>query len=528
MTDILLADDEPIILKGLQKIVDWQKLGADIVGVAGSGNELINEILEKKPQVVISDICMPGYSGIDVIKFIEENNLQIKVIFISAHQDFHYAKEALRYGAIDYIVKPIDKIHLEKVVRKTIHGLTKEQNEKDNYHKLAEFEQRKKQSELKAFFKLIIQDEPYQESLEKLKTEFKHPYFTVICMSIDQLYPRNWREKELSIATFAISNVIGELSSKIGQRIELTQSGYLINLINHDRGNMVDLAKEIRHQINKHLKLELTLSVGSTVANLKDVLLSYTDAITAMEKKYFIGCNQVITNDIDLVHSNEIDEQSIQEMQGNVLKALISLQYEQYMEKMGLLIDMVGHYAETKTSRESAISISYSIFKFLKFVLEEMDITFNEEFFDANNMLTQIHEQKTFSMLKQYLLNISNVIYDNVKQSGTSKEQNQMRLIKEYIQDHFHEQISLDKLAGLFFMNPYYFSSFFKKHTNENFKTYLTELRLKEAVKLLLQTDLMVYEIAEKVGYNNPRQFSDMFKKQFGTLPNKFRNRISE
>ncbi|MOA43422.1 HTH-type transcriptional regulator YesS [compost metagenome] len=72
-------------------------------------------------------------------------------------------------------------------------------------------------------------------------------------------------------------------------------------------------------------------------------------------------------------------------------------------------------------------------------------------------------------------------------------------------------------------MNPYYFSSFFKKHTGQNFKSYVTEVRMEQALKLLLETDLLVYEIAERVGYNHVRHFSDMFKKKFGQVPQEYR-----
>ncbi|MNI97380.1 Bifunctional transcriptional activator/DNA repair enzyme AdaA [compost metagenome] len=81
-------------------------------------------------------------------------------------------------------------------------------------------------------------------------------------------------------------------------------------------------------------------------------------------------------------------------------------------------------------------------------------------------------------------------------------------------------------MAALLYMNPYYFSSFFKKHTGQNFKSYLTEVRMGHALRLLLQSDLMVYEIAELVGYNNARHFSDMFKKKYGKLPQEYKHSV--
>ncbi|MNI65389.1 Bifunctional transcriptional activator/DNA repair enzyme AdaA [compost metagenome] len=105
----------------------------------------------------------------------------------------------------------------------------------------------------------------------------------------------------------------------------------------------------------------------------------------------------------------------------------------------------------------------------------------------------------------------------------SGREMPQLMQVKAYVEEHYAENITLESMAALLYMNPYYFSSFFKKHTGQNFKTFLTEVRLNHALRLLLQSDLMVYEIAELVGYNNARHFSDMFKKKYGKLPQEYK-----
>lgn len=99
----------------------------------------------------------------------------------------------------------------------------------------------------------------------------------------------------------------------------------------------------------------------------------------------------------------------------------------------------------------------------------------------------------------------------------------QLLQVKAYVEEHYAENITLESMAAMLYMNPYYFSSFFKKHTGQNFKHYLTEVRMNHARRLLLQSSLMIYEIAEQVGYNNARHFSDMFKKKFGKLPQEYK-----
>lgn len=524
MIKVLLADDEPIILRGLRKIIKWNDLGAEIIGEASTGRELIDAIHEKQPHIVISDICMPDQNGIDVIRYVKENQLDIKVIFISAHQEFKYAKDAIYYGALDYLVKPVDKQQLSQSVKKAIDLFELERSKTETVHKLAEFEQKAKKGDIEDFFKQVIEENIQRDSLEEkafaMGLQFQQPLFTVLTMTIDRFYQSAWAEKEKTVALYGVSNIVEETTQSLGQAVIVQKSGNLCFIMNHAPLDVKEVAENIQQRVNDFLAMEVTIGIGSSVITIKELADSYNKSILAVERSYFTGGNSVISFD-QVLHQADISEQTIFEKQQTVLKALISLQYKEYREKVDCLIELIGEFA--RGNRNTAVSMSYSSFQFIKNELDEMGILIEEDFMEAGHLLSAVHQQETFNMLKQFLLNLSDALYQYVKNSGTNKEVNQMRLIKEYMQEHFEEQITLEKLASMFYMNPYYFSSFFKKHTKQNFKTHLTEIRMKEALKLLVKSDLMVYEIAEKVGYNNARQFSDMFKKHYGTLPNEYR-----
>ena len=109
MYSVVLADDEPLIIKGLLKMVDWEQLNAEVVGTAKNGQQLIEQIQRLAPDIIISDISMPKQSGIDVVRYIKENGLRSKVIFLSAYHEFDYAKQALKYGGVEYLLKPVAK-----------------------------------------------------------------------------------------------------------------------------------------------------------------------------------------------------------------------------------------------------------------------------------------------------------------------------------------------------------------------------------------------------------------------------------
>ena len=160
MFSVVIADDEPLIIKGLMKMVDWEKLNTQVIGTSRNGEQLIRQIDEMSPDIIISDISMPHQSGIDVIKYINEKGLKSKVIFLSAFQEFEYAKQALRYGVIEYLLKPVTKEELELSIIKAERAL------KDNLS--LEYLQEDAKS-AQAVFKAVTSEYEYQDLYKKFE-----------------------------------------------------------------------------------------------------------------------------------------------------------------------------------------------------------------------------------------------------------------------------------------------------------------------------------------------------------------------
>lgn len=107
MIKMILADDEPVIIKGIQKLVDFSRLGIEIVGEYEDGKAAFDGILTEKPDIALLDIYMPKKTGIEILKELKALGIETKVIFVSGFQDFQYAKDALTYGAVNYLLKPV-------------------------------------------------------------------------------------------------------------------------------------------------------------------------------------------------------------------------------------------------------------------------------------------------------------------------------------------------------------------------------------------------------------------------------------
>jgi len=122
---MIIVDDETFILESLETLLDWQSAGVEVVGTADSGEAAVSLALSLQPDIILSDISMPHLSGLEMLERIRKEQLQVEVIFISAHSRFEYAKEALRYGAFDYILKPIQEDNLLETVGRCVKKILK-------------------------------------------------------------------------------------------------------------------------------------------------------------------------------------------------------------------------------------------------------------------------------------------------------------------------------------------------------------------------------------------------------------------
>ncbi len=120
MYKILIVDDNPLIRMGIKNMITWEKFNAQLIGSAQDGEEAISMIREKKPDLVITDIRMPGMDGVDLLKQIRTGNFGVETIVVSAYNEFAYAKEAMKTGSINYILKPINPKELNEAVRQAI------------------------------------------------------------------------------------------------------------------------------------------------------------------------------------------------------------------------------------------------------------------------------------------------------------------------------------------------------------------------------------------------------------------------
>ncbi|WP_139997087.1 response regulator [Paenibacillus paridis] len=524
MIRLILADDEPIIIKGLRKLIDWESFGMEIVGQAYDGNELMALIEERSPDLVISDISMPHRTGIDIIKEIKQRGLPVNVIFISAYQEFSYARDAVAFGAIDYLVKPVVKQQLESVLDKAISLIAEHNEEQKRKGKLQLLERKSRHEEMQEALIRLTEGSlsPGAKSFQETEAQLLGPLYTALIVEVERQKEDSdrWTDKENKLIEFAIGNVLQETITETAIGYAFMKGTQHVIIASHkEKDETIMLAEDTQSKIETFLKLKVSVALSRPVSELVKLAEAFREAEHAMEMKYFLGLNRVLRY-VPPVQPHSFDKE-LYDLQWDVIRRMTGKPWPEVEAGLGIWLATIKK--ETYGNRPLAVSTCFSSVSFIIQELAKSGVRLSERALDKGELQQRLASFETFDRMGTEITGVFEKTYLEMDGDSGNKEKIVLAKIKQFIDEHYSEEITLESMASMAFMNPYYFSSFFKKHTKQNFKQYVTEVRMKHATDMLSLTDLMVYEIAEKVGYNNARHFSDMFKKTYGKLPNDYR-----
>lgn len=519
MKKVLLVDDELFVRKGLISLIDWEKCGFQIEGETDNGEDALSMIKSLNPDLVITDIRMPVLDGLELIKsVVEEKELCPKFIIISGYNDFKYAQHAIRYGVQDFILKPIDKDEMEEALVKLAQILSEEEK------------QNKKQEELfihTMFEELLsgnVQAQMIKTYLKLLNaTENSHYYYLTI--EINGMVKLDLLSEE-GIVKNHIHSVL-QYVSNTNKTIPINeqpggQFGFIVssNALESNKNNIELFVNRLAKELAANLDLNFTIFVGKPSKQIQMIKDSYQTSKQASNYKYARNTNYILYEQVETIPYKNTD------LDSRVYLTLFEKIEENHPESIKEIIQSMFTEFEKKIFTPQAIKTSmvYCVNR-VTGIIEDMEgniskISTYQMFHDLEQYNLTLQDLKKIFL--QFILDSSNLI------SYLRKElsKGDIHKIKNYIESHFHENISLKSIANTFFMNPVYMGQLFKKTYGVYFKDFLLDLRIKEAKKLLRQTNMRVYEIAANVGFGSTDYFVTQFEKQEGVTPTEYRNQI--
>lgn len=530
MFKLLLVDDEPRQIQAMTNIIKQMHPDFEFYK-AEDGNEALTVISNNQIDIVITDIRMPNMDGLQLSKALAQYE-NIKTVIISGYEEFEYARKALRFGVVDYIVKPVSKASLEEVLNRVIEKIELEHQEL----KLHEEVCTQLDTVLPDYLDHQLNKWVYGNLNEvSVKGLLKHiPYSKKTYVITTDLH----RYKSLLSKAHTLNkldifdnfkNYMNQTLNQFGNSVSFfleNQSDIMVTIFSYESNSAVSSDKhfkKLNDVIDKAMELycfNISIGISNCSSNIyENIEECFNEAMLAVNFSFFLGTGKAI--EFSKLKTNK-DYEKID--WGVIESSLTNLVINNNQEKFHIIVNsffeniMSNGYFNPQQLKESIKNIIISITKKAEFLaLEENYNEFIEE------IKSSIFECEDYLYLKNIVRRILQDIITKIASGKKNSSYNIIQNCKKYIDEHYMEDISLEFMANKYHFNTSYFSNMFKTMTKMNFSDYLTSIRIKKSQSLLKTTDYKILDICRIVGYKDAAYFNTTFKKYLGISPHKYR-----
>ena len=512
----IIVDDEPLIRRGMIKKLKPLSEEAQFVGEADNGIEALKLIREVNPDIIFTDMRMPEMDGKTFLKILQNDFPDKKIIVISGYSDFEYMQEAISAKVVGYLLKPFNREEIHSALQKAINLINQERAYQLKLETTeTEKEEIKYQSDLQVLNNVIL---GISKNFEPKCTIFQN---------IDE------SQQFILLTVYSTTNLVENLNSPV--LMENIRKYGFINIPNNHNDNiyffLLNFAKNVRdlqqstsvksnllyESISKGITKDcIYLGISKTKQSILQLNEAYIETIAALDNRLITDISHILFYNgvqatLDIPNWEKTDELLFHIESGHSDKVLeLTSDYFNFICEIPALTilslknlcndlihevrNMLSTYFETitkdspSTSFDSILETAFDIDSIKSF------------FFQVLPSLTEVFREKN--------------IYGS---------ENLIDNIKTYITKNYNKEITLNKIATLFFINPSYCSYLFKEKTGENFNDFVNRIRIEKAKHLLKSSSDKVYKIAKTLGYDNTKYFFRVFKKMTGYTPEEYR-----
>ena len=532
MIKVLIADDELRICELIFRLIDWESLGMSVIAVAHDGRETIKIIKNEMPDIVITDIRMPGYNGVDVIRIGKEYNSDIQFIIISGYSQFDYAQNAIHYGVSDYLLKPVKAEELTKALLRIKNRIDKNNQMYSQVKKAWTLEQQNRRLYREQLIMEIAHGKGFDVLTkdmntlnEQYKYEFIPGFFTIVIVKADGL---NFEEKtESSFLYEKIQQSLSFAFAPVMQEMQGTMldNGTYIFLFNYEN-EYAEIESQIHRLLNQMLlqkdvfkKLHLTIGLGKRVNCLVEVGKSYETAYLAIKDRILVGTDRIIEGKEKIVVQDYKDYflHTVRELE-NVVENLDDKRISDIIQEWGTALSKdkeINGYQIEQSAKALVNSYLLSMQK-NNYTLDEDDNLLKDFMKSIENCISLGEIQELLSgTLEQSLSE-----YRHKRALSGSKP---IRDAKEYIRNNLAGNLTIQEVSEYVGYSSAHFSVRFKQECGITFSDYVMESRIEKSKELLKNTRETIESIAVAVGYSDVKSFTKNFKKYTEVKPSQYR-----
>jgi len=540
MIKVMIVDDNKLIRQSIILTINWELIGCNVVCEAANGLEAINLSKEYLPDLIITDIRMPGLDGLGLTQEVKEYLPHVKVIIITGYDEFKYAQRAIKLGAFDLILKPINNEELYEVITRAVNETKKEKETLMEKERLSEekisMQKEISDSILELREKYIVDiidgvylgDEINEEDSIYFGMSFKKHVIFIIEPDLGY-YKSGDTQKELRLKFInyskeAVKNIekfynfeficfwINEgLAIMVIPRRDETQR--ITNL------KITEICKRIIDWIYNRINLKVIIGVSNIFNKVNEVKSAYNEARDALECRFFIDNKSII-------HASVLESKSI--LNEYLIMKKINLIYEYIraddqkgMEK--LINEIFDEIKDSGTSDVNYVkNLLIDICMITLRIMYEKSGYENETFKGSADIHSDIKSccniSNAFNYVNDFIVKVFQCVNSNEKKNYSSVTNK----VIHYLNENYHRKVSLGEASQIVSLSSTHLSRVIKRDTGETYIDLFNNIKINVAVKLLKETNLKVYEVASKVGIENYSYFYQLFKKLTGISPTEY------
>ena len=541
MYQVLLVDDEPLILTGIQSMINWEDYDCVITDKASNGKQALEKMEKSMPDIVITDIKMPVMTGIEFMQECRDRGYDTVFILLTNLEEFSLAKSALALGAADYLVKM-------EMTQEMMGNSLKRATEMCNQKRILtdkiphrEFHPKDVKQTATGFFRDILEkagnlsDEfrkKWQEPVEKM--ELEQLYENGVLMWIRPYKDRDLfenvseddRKEMLDYAQSLMEQFMNRIHSGCCTLV-WKRMGILAILPGQNRTEKYyrDTGKKICNILEDYFGCQTLVAISAPMEDIWGGSKRALSQIKKIQEFYYYHSNEpvVLVSDVEAHFWEERharhDTFDISFLKKDLRQALV----QQDKEKVNSVFEELSElFTEFNPAREQVVNACANLYYFFLSYVEE-DALIKEEMPYPSVVMEILLECFTLKAHTRWLLKFGSWVGNTMENFHRgSKTDKIVEAAKEYVRENYGEKLTLAAIASKIGISQGYLSSVFKKQTGGNLNDYINQMKIEKAKELLEKHEYMMYEISDMLGFENPYYFSKVFKKLTGITPSEY------
>lgn len=522
MYDVLIVDDEPVARQSLRYLIDWEELGFTVKGEAQDGRQALEMLRSHRYALVLTDIRMPVLNGLEMAAEMQEFT-DTPVVILSGYDDFAYAREGLRLGVKEYLLKPVDEEDLIALLKKLAAGLREQQ--------LLEKRQRLGLSAgrdqlLRRWVHGQIAARELEEQLRLLGLQAAEERYACLLLELDFIADGEMPDRDTELLRFAIRNIAEEVTSGRGYVFEESEEriGILLGGPAEEMGagECRQWAERLLQSARKYAKASVTVGIGG-VGPAAEIKQSWSQAEEALDGKFLSGAGTVLVphGKTEAAAGEPGTPGTLRALEADVLEMVRGCRRADAMRALARLWECfrVEQVPESR-AKMSVLELLIQLFRLMKEQGASHDRLFDPSLGDYDRIM----RIKTMDELLRFTESKCGDVVEAMLRTKEVRPNKIVAEVKRIVQEQYGGPISLRDVAATIYMNPNYLGKLFKANTDQSFNDYVLQVRMEKAKELLLHTDKKVYEIAQEVGFSELDWFYKRFKAYTGVSTGDYRN----